>query len=155
MQTVKLTRDSPYSAQQMFALVVDVDRYHEFIPYCRASRVLARDEERMCAELVIVYKRVVRETYVSEVAFKESPLGVVATQARTRQKKPFRHLYNEWQFLPREGGSQVVFELRFEFTVPLLRRVVQPMMARVVARFVDAFEARARAIYGAASQAGE
>ena len=147
MQDIKLTRKSPMTAEQMFALVIDVDRYHEFIPYCKASRVRARTRneagaEVLSADLVIAYK-FLRETYTSKIELGDNPLTVVVHQARG----PFRHLFNQWQFVPTQEGCDIHFELRFDFAVPLLRRIIQPIMGRVVERFVAAFEDRAREIY--------
>ena len=147
MQDIKLTRQSPMTAEQMFALVTDVDRYHEFIPYCKASRVRSRrvnaaGRDELAADLVIAYK-FLRETYTSKIELSDDPLTVVVHQARG----PFRHLFNQWQFVPTQDGCDIHFELRFDFAVPLLRRIIQPIMGRVVERFVAAFEDRARAIY--------
>ena len=66
MQSIKLTRQSPFSAQQMFELITDVDRYDEFIPYCTAARVRERSETEMLADLAIGYK-MLRETYSSRI----------------------------------------------------------------------------------------
>ncbi len=153
MQNITLTRHSPYTAQQMYNLVVDVDSYHEFIPYCRASRVISRrphnEGEVLLADVMVAYK-FLRETYCSEITLGDDPLAITVTQP-DRVGKPFRYLYNHWRFLPEENGSEVHFELQFEFSVPLLRRVLQPIMTRVVARFIDAFEVRAHEIYGQAA----
>ena len=62
MQSIKLTRQSPFSALKMFDLITDVDRYDEFIPYCTASRVRQRSDTEMLADLAIGYK-MLRETY--------------------------------------------------------------------------------------------
>jgi coenzyme Q-binding protein COQ10 len=149
MQKIHVEKQSPYSAQQMFDLIVDVDRYHEFIPYCTASRVRAREadgaqgDEVMLADLVIAYK-FLRETYSSRVLLSHALLTVTVNQARG----PFRHLFNQWRFTPTDDGCLIDFTLDFEFAVPLLRRVIQPIMGRVVEKFVAAFETRAHAIYG-------
>jgi coenzyme Q-binding protein COQ10 len=63
-------------------------------------------------------------------------------------------LFNQWQFIDTDSGSDVIFELQFEFAVPLLRKIIAPMMTRVVERFIEAFEARARELYGAAHDQG-
>jgi coenzyme Q-binding protein COQ10 len=143
MQSMKLTRQSPFTAQQMFELICDVDNYDGFIPYCTASRVRERSDTQMTADLAIGYK-FLRETYTSRIEMGDAPLSVTVKQA----KGPFRHLFNQWQFVDKPvGGCEVHFELQFEFNVPLLRRVLQPMMGKVVERFVAAFEDRAREIY--------
>ena len=143
MQAIKLTRESPFTAQQMFDLITDVDRYDEFIPYCTAARVRERSDTHMLADLAIGYK-MLRETYSSRIELGADPLQVTVHQA----KGPFRHLFNQWTFEPTETGCTVHFELQFEFAVPLLRRIIQPIMGRVVERFVAAFETRALEIYG-------
>jgi coenzyme Q-binding protein COQ10 len=143
MQAIKLTRQSPFTAQQMFDLITDVDSYDQFIPYCTAARVRQRSDSEMLADLAIGYK-MLRETYASRIELGVSPLTVTVHQA----KGPFRHLFNQWVFEDTETGCDVRFELQFEFAVPLLRRIIQPMMNRVVERFVAAFEERALEIYG-------
>ncbi len=142
MQTVKVTRESPFTAQQMFDLITDVDRYNEFIPYCTASRTRNRTDSEMLGDLAIGYK-FLRETYTSKISMADAPLTVTVKQA----KGPFRHLFNEWQFVDTPNGCDVHFELQFEFAVPMLRRLIQPMMDRVVEKFIDAFEKRALDIY--------
>jgi coenzyme Q-binding protein COQ10 len=143
MKSIKLTRQSPFSAQQMFDLITDVDRYDEFIPYCTAARVRERSETEMLADLAIGYK-MLRETYSSRIELGAEPLSVTVHQA----KGPFRHLFNQWVFEETESGCDVHFELQFEFSVLLLRRIIEPIMSRVVERFVAAFEARSLDIYG-------
>lgn len=142
MQTVKVTRKSPFSAQQMFDLICDVERYDEFIPYCTAARVRERSDTQMLGDLAIGYK-FLRETYTSKISMAHDPLTVTVAQT----KGPFRHLFNQWVFVDTPDGSDVHFELQFEFAVPMLRRLIQPMMNRVVEKFIGAFEARALEIY--------
>ena len=142
MQSVKVTRQSPFTAQQMFELICDVDSYDQFIPYCTASRTRNRTDSEMLGDLAIGYK-FLRETYTSKISMETEPLTVTVRQA----KGPFTHLFNQWQFVDSENGCDVHFELQFEFAVPVLRRLIQPMMNRVVEKFIAAFEARALDIY--------
>ena len=102
-----------------------------------------RSETEMLADLAIGYK-MLRETYSSRIELGADPLTVTVYQA----KGPFRHLFNQWVFEDAKTGCDVHFELQFEFAVPLLRRIIEPIMSRVVERFVAAFEARALDIYG-------
>ena len=146
MENISLKRISPYHACQMFDLVADVDRYSEFIPYCTASRVRHLKETEygleMLADLLVAYK-FLREKYSSAVVLTHEPLTITVNQAQG----PFSHLYNRWDFKDTDTGSVINFELQFNFSVPLLRRVIAPLMGRAVSKFVDAFEARAHEIY--------
>ena len=144
-----LIRQSPYTAEQMYALVADVAAYKEFLPYCTGSRVRSvtqgpDGQKTMQADLMIAYK-VLRETYTSEVMLDDAHKTIRVTQAHG----PFRKLLNEWRFTDKpSGGSEVHFYLDFEFQVPLLRQVIQPIMGRAVEKFIGAFEDRAHDLYG-------
>ena len=146
MQDISLKRVSPYGARQMFDLVADVDQYSAFIPYCTASRVRQKKETdggaEMLADLLVAYK-FLREKYASSVMLTYEPLTITVNQAQG----PFSHLYNRWTFTDTPDGSVIDFELQFNFSVPLLRRIIPPLMGRAVSKFVDAFETRAHAIY--------
>ena len=142
MQTVKVTRQSPFTAQQMFDLICDVDSYDQFIPYCTAARTRERTDTEMLGDLAIGYK-FLRETYTSKISMAREPLTVTVAQA----KGPFRYLFNQWVFEDTESGCNVYFELQFDFAVPMLKRLIAPMMDRVVEKFIGAFETRALEIY--------
>ena len=145
MQSIKLTRQSPYTARQMFDLITDVDRYDELaIPYCTAPRVRQRSGTEIFWPIWPSATNSCARRYTSKIALAETPL----TETVKHAKGPFRHLFNEWVFVDTEDGCEVQFTLQFEFAVPMLRRVIQPIMGKVVERFVAAFEDRARQIYG-------
>ncbi|MEE3081508.1 MAG: type II toxin-antitoxin system RatA family toxin [Pseudomonadota bacterium] len=146
-EAVSLIRHSPFSAQQMYDLVRDVDNYSKFVPYCTASRVIsvteaAEGQSVMLADLRVAYK-MLRETYTSEIKMDAAVHSLLVTQANG----PFRKLDNRWTFTDTSEGSDIHFYMDFEFGVPLLRQIIQPMMGRVVEKFVSAFEERALDIY--------
>ncbi len=151
MQTIKLKRHSPYSAAQMFALVIDIEAYPLFLPYCTGARIISRKttpnaayQELIEADLMIHYKAL-RGSYRSDVKLFETPLCIEVTQAQG----PFRNLYNKWQFSPHESGqgSVIDFELDFTFRIALFKRLIAPLISNATARMIDAFESRADTIY--------
>ncbi|MFZ4541569.1 MAG: SRPBCC family protein [Rickettsiales bacterium] len=58
------TRILPYSPEQLFALVVDIENYPEFLPWCRGARIVAREEGSFLGELVISFSHLT-ERYTS------------------------------------------------------------------------------------------
>ena len=127
----------------MYDLVRDVDNYSKFVPYCTASRVVsiiegANGQSVMNADLRVSYK-MLRETYTSKISLDAEARSIHVAQANG----PFRQLDNRWTFTDTPEGSDIHFYLDFEFGVPLLRQIIQPMMGRVVEKFVSAFEDRA------------
>ncbi len=133
----------PYTPQQLFELVVDVERYPEFLPWCLAARIRQRASDSITADLVIGFK-LVRERFTSLVAFDRDQLLV-----KTRNVQgPFRHMRSDWAFKQHDEGCLVDFSVEFEFRSRVLQKLIQGLFEEAVRRMVAAFEARAVALYG-------
>lgn len=142
------TRTLPYRADQMFALVADVARYPEFLPWTAAARIRSRQPvaggEVMEADLVISFK-VFREKFGSRVTLLPAE-GRILTEYIDG---PFRHLKSVWSFADRpDGGCDVGFEVDFEFRNAILAGVIGLVFNEAMQRIVRAFEARAKVLYG-------
>lgn len=156
MPTHSEKRIMPYSAAQMYALVSDVARYPEFLPWNSAARVRSRrpglepGSEVLEADLVISFK-VFRERFGSRATL---------FPARNRVEVeyldgPFKYLRSWWQFDDRaEGGCNVEFFVDFEFRNAILQGVIGVVFDQAMRRIVKAFEDRAVALYGPAAVAG-
>ena len=145
MPTHAEKRVLPYAPEQLYGLVADVERYPEFLPWCRAARVTRREENVVYADLIIGFK-VFRERFTSKVTL--DPPAAIGMQY---VKGPMRHLNNQWRFEPHPEGCLIDFYVEFEFRSALLQRVIGVLFNEAVRRMVSAFEARARALYGAPS----
>jgi coenzyme Q-binding protein COQ10 len=136
----------PYSPAQMFALVADVARYPEFLPWAAAARIRSRRPidggEVMEADLVISFK-VFREKFGSRVTLLPEQ-GRIITEYLDG---PFRHLHSTWVFRAAEGGCEVDFSVDFEFKNPILAGIIGLVFNEAMQRIVRAFEARATALY--------
>ena len=137
------TRVLPYSATQMFDLVANIERYPEFLPWCKGSRILSRDKDRITADLVIGYK-FFQEKFTSEVT-----LDRPSTITVHYRSGPLSHLTNAWEFTPKgRKGCEVTFHVDFDFHSPLLRAAMNVFFDKALSKMVEAFEARAQALYG-------
>lgn len=144
------TRHLPYRADQMFALVADVARYPEFLPWNSAARVRAmRDlgdgRKEMLADLVISFK-VFRERFTSRVVLDEAKMRIDTEYL----DGPFKFMRSHWIFRPAEGGGcEVDFFVDFEFRNAVLQKLIGVVFEEAVKRMVSAFEKRAAELYGA------
>ncbi len=147
------TRLLPYRADQMYALVADVARYPEFLPWCAAARIRSRrpvasetdgTAELMEADLVVSFK-VFREKFGSRVTLHPG-VGRIDTEYLDG---PFRHLKSVWLFREAPGGCEVDFEVDFEFRNSILAGVIGLVFNEAMQRIVRAFETRAAVLYGA------
>lgn len=133
----------PYTPEQMYRLVADVEKYPEFLPWCLAARIRRREGDVMFADLVIGFK-MVRERFTSRVELDEESrrINVQYTEG------PFQYLNNHWLFTPHEGGVCVDFYVDFEFRSKMLQKIMGVLFNEAVRRMVQAFETRANQLYG-------
>jgi coenzyme Q-binding protein COQ10 len=132
----------PYTQEQMYALVADIERYPEFLPWCVAARIKERRADFINADLVIGF-RVFRERFTSHVRL--NPPGRIDV---AYAEGPFRYLNNYWIFERVPDGCRVDFFVDFEFKSRVLQKVMEVLFGEAVRRMVGAFEGRARQLYG-------
>ncbi len=148
MPTHAEQRVLPYTPEQLFALVADIERYPEFLPWCRGARIRERQPDLVVADLIIGFK-MFRERFTSRVAL-APPRHIDVTYA----EGPFRYLNNHWIFDEVPEGCRIDFFVDFEFKSRLMQRVIEVLFGEAVRRMVGAFEKRARDLYGSRSQDG-
>ena len=125
----------------MYAVVSDVEKYPQFLPWVLALRILSRRENGLTAEMAVGYGAL-RERYTSDVKLDPAIRRIDVTQI----KGPFRTLENHWQFTPQGEGCEIAFSILFEFKSRLLHSVAGAKFEKVMLKMADAFEARAAAL---------
>lgn len=148
MTTYSETRILPHTAERMFAVVADVERYPEFLPWCTGVRVLSREKdgtrEIVMAQMEVGYKGF-SERYTSRVILDPEARAIDVSQT----EGPFRILENNWRFVPlgpKGRKCEVHFRIAFAFRNMLLGMVAGKAFERVQASMARAFAARARAL---------
>eukprot|EP00752_Nemacystus_decipiens_P000746 g746.t1 len=127
----------------MFDLVADVGRYPEFLPWCRGARIRRREGDLIVADLIIGFKGIT-ERFTSRVQLDRDNLVIDVAY----EDGPFKYLKNHWKFIEEEGGCLVDFYVEFEFRSRMLQRMIGLVFTEAVRRMVNAFESRARDLYG-------
>ncbi len=142
------TQHSPYSTEQLFNLVAGIERYPEFLPWCRAARILKKESEQVwLAELVISFKHLT-ESYISRVQLHPPTSAGFAAIEVDMVSGPFEHLVNHWKFSPHPGGgTDIDFFVDFEFRSRLLGKMIGPLFTRACNTMGKAFEQRAHMLY--------
>lgn len=139
-----------HSADEMFALVADVENYPRFVPLCeslvvRLRRPIEGGREVLVADMTVSYA-LIRETFTSKVTLDRPNQKILVEYL----DGPFRHLENRWTFRPIDDkASEVGFWISYEFKSRTLGALMGAMFDRAFRKFSDAFEARADAVYGA------
>lgn len=140
----ELTRSAlvPHSAAEIYALIVDVERYPRFLPWCVAAEVEARGADFMLASLSIR-----RGPLRAEFATRNQ-LEPDRSVSMSLVRGPFRSLEGGWLLTPLgDDGCKVELRMRFEFSAAVPGALFEPVFETVAASLVDAFVARAREVY--------
>jgi ribosome-associated toxin RatA of RatAB toxin-antitoxin module len=131
-----------HSAEQMFALVTDVDRYPEFLPWCDNARVLEHTSDGMVAEIGMSLSGFRK-------SFTTRNTHIPGRQVRVELiDGPFKHLDGVWDFVPLgdQGACKIELHLNYAFE-SLFGTLVGPVFDRIASTLVDAFVKRADQVY--------
>jgi ribosome-associated toxin RatA of RatAB toxin-antitoxin module len=135
----------PYSAEQMFALVEDIERYPEFVPWISGAQKLQSTPDQVTGKLEM-QRAGVRETFTTR-NFLKRPSEMLMTLV----DGPFKTFEGRWSFTPLgEKGVKVGLTIRFEFANAMLGMLLSRSFEKNCAEMIDAFVARARDVYGKA-----
>ncbi len=139
------TRLLSYTPDQLFELVIDIERYPEFLPWCSLARIRKQEEAIIVADLAIGYK-IFNERFTSQVEFcRPQEIRVVYKDG------PFKYLHNSWNFkeVAQNGEifTEVDFLVDFEFKSRLLETAMRSIFTKAVFKMVNAFEQRAASLY--------
>jgi len=132
----------PYTPTQLFDMIADIERYPDFLPWCRAIRIRKREGNEILADMVIGFK-VFRERFTSRVTLNPEQNRIDVAYA----EGPFKYLDNHWVFKDHPEGCEIDFYVDFEFRSRLMQRAVELLFVEAVRRMVGAFEARANSLY--------
>jgi coenzyme Q-binding protein COQ10 len=135
----------PYTPEQLFELVADVKRYDEFLPWVTAVRVRSASETELVADLIVGFGAF-RERFTSRVG-KERPTRITVDYV----DGPLKFLHNEWRFEAAEGGTNLGFTVDFAFRNRIFEAVAGQVFDRALRKMTNAFEERAKALYGSSS----
>lgn len=133
----------PYSADEMYALVNDIEAYPEFLNWCKTAQVMNRSETHLQATVAVEVGKI-KQSFSTENTMQ--PGRRITMQL---VEGPFKFLSGCWQFDPRgEQSCDIRLDLEFEFKNKLLKMALSHTFNRIMDTMVDAFTKRAQEIYG-------
>ena len=132
----------PFSDEQLYNIIINVELYPEFLPWCKQSEISNKiDENNFDAKLTIGYKAL-DESYTSRVK------GVYLKNITSKAVSgPFKYLDSLWTFKNSGKSCQVTFELNYEFKSFLLAKLMGALFHKASEKMFEAFENRAKSLY--------
>jgi ribosome-associated toxin RatA of RatAB toxin-antitoxin module len=142
MSEISRTALVPYSAEQMYSLVNDVQTYPEFLPWCKRSTILEEGANWMEVELAVNKGPV-------EQCFTTRNTGIPNESIAMELKQgPFKKLHGQWLFKALDDKScKIEFKLEFELGASPLALILKPLFNKIATTMVDAFYQRAQIVY--------
>jgi coenzyme Q-binding protein COQ10 len=143
-----VVRILPYTPEQLFDLVGDVDAYPQFVPWIRTMRTWNKRESAsgvsdLDAEVQVGFS-FLTERFSTRVRRDANARAITVSLLHG----PFRRLLNRWRFSAHPSGAQVDFDIDFEFKSSLLERMLKANFEHAVERLIACFEDRAKVLYG-------
>ena len=132
----------PYAPEAVFGLVNDIERYPEYLKWCRQAEIIESKEREVVAALALS-GRGLRESLVTRNRFEPGRRIEL-----TLVEGPFRRFEGIWTFEPVGPGCRIELTLEFELKSGLLSLLGAPLLNKAADALVDAFSRRARAVLG-------
>ena len=132
---------------QLIDLVLDIEKYPEFVPFCLDSHVYKRKDE---GELMLIIadltigKGPFKDTYKSDVKFNKKNDTIKVTNIGG----PLNHLENTWHFNDHENRTEIIFDIDFEIENKFLNIVMTKSFQFGLDKIADAFQKRAEELFG-------
>lgn len=141
MFTISRQLKVPYSTAQMYALVNDVARYPEFVPYCAKALIHSASVEQMQACLTVEWQRIAHSFTTNNKLIENQSIKIELAQGLLKK------LTGQWQFMPAEEGCLVTLSVELEFKNRLMGFLGQSLIPQLLDKITDAFMRRAKTLY--------
>ena len=146
MPTASVKRLIECKKDQLIDLVLDIEKYPEFVPFCLGSHVYQRenkDDQIIIVADLTIGKGPFKDTYKSDVKFNKDYSSINVTNIGG----PLRHLENNWKFIESDKGTEILFDIDFEIENKFLNLVMTKSFQFGLNKIADAFQKRAQDLY--------
>ena len=146
MPSASIKKEIPCSKEDLIKMVLDIEKYPEFVPWCLSGKIHEKKETNDIIEIkadLKVGKRFLNETYTSLVHYHKSIDKIIVSNLGG----PLSHLKNEWTFKEINNSTQLDFYIDFELKNNLLNAIMKRSFNLGLKKIADAFEKRALELF--------
>ena len=146
MPSASIKKEIPCSKENLIKMVLDIERYPEFVPWCLDGKIHSKkdkgDKIEFIADLTIG-KSFFNETYKSFVIYEKSTNSIHVTNI----KGPLKYLENKWFFIQKGKNSEIDFHVDFELKNKILNMLMVKSFDIGLKKIAEAFEKRAEYLF--------
>ena len=146
MSSAKIKKIIPCKKKQLIEMVLDIEKYPEFVPWCIEGKIEDKNES---TDLITfkgdlkVGKSLLNETFSSHVSYYKEKDKIIVTNL----DGPLKHLKNEWVFKEVNNATQLEFFIDFELKNPILNSIMKKSFEIGLNKIAKSFEERAIKLY--------
>jgi len=133
----------PYTPEEMYVLVNDIESYPAFLPWCTAAKISNQQKESLTASLSLAVGKI-KQSFTTENTMQDgSRINMQLIEG------PFKHLSGYWKFNPEDEQScHIHLHMNFEFKNKIIKHTLGKVFYKVMDSMVESFVQRAQQIYG-------
>ena len=146
MSSAKIKKIIPCKKKQLIEMVLDIEKYPEFVPWCIEGKVHDKNESTDLISFngdLKVGKSILNETFSSHVSYHKAMDKIIVNNLGG----PLKHLKNEWVFKEINNSTQLEFFIDFELKNPILNGIMKKSFELGLGKIAKAFELRAVKLY--------
>tara|TARA_B100000767_G_scaffold54068_1_gene49697 strand:+ start:599 stop:1048 length:450 start_codon:yes stop_codon:yes gene_type:complete len=132
--------------EQLVDLVLDIEKYPTFIPYCLDAKIYEKKEEKNLISIIAdltIGKGPLKATYKSDVKFNKNTYTIQVTNI----EGPLKYLDNTWVFIEKEKSTEISFDIDFEVENKFLNIVMSKSFQYGLEKIADSFQKRANNLF--------
>ena len=143
MTEISKTTLVPYTSNEMYVLVNDIESYPSFLPWCTEAKILSQQEESLTATLSMALGKI-KQSFTTENTMQDgSRIDIQLIEG------PFKHLSGYWRFIQEDEQScHIHLHMHFEFKNKIIKHTLGKAFYKVMDTLVDSFVQRAQQVYG-------
>tara|TARA_B100000686_G_C16035468_1_gene592713 strand:+ start:112 stop:558 length:447 start_codon:yes stop_codon:yes gene_type:complete len=146
MSSASITKIIPCKKKDLIEMVLDIEKYPEFVPWCLDGKIHNKKESQDLIEMkgdLKVGKKFINETYTSLILYYKKKDKIIVTNI----DGPLKNLKNEWEFKEVNSGTQLKFDIDFELKNNFLNLIMKKSFNLGLNKIAEAFEKRAYDVY--------
>ena len=129
-----------HRAKDLYKIVLDIEKYSEYIPWCKKIIIKTRSKNEMLADMIVSYRYFLPQTFTSHVMFDSNKLLINTNYI----KGPLKDLSTEWLFKKLEiKKTKIIFIIKFEFQRLLHQKLAELFFGLIENKMIDSFKKRA------------
>ena len=129
-----------HRAKDLYKIVLDIEKYSEYIPWCKKIIIKTRSKNEMLADMIVCYRYFLPQTFTSHVMFDSNKLLINTNYI----KGPLKDLSTEWLFKKLEiKKTKIIFNIKFEFQRLLHQKMAELFFGFIENKMIDSFKKRA------------